>query len=96
MGGGLVALPPCPPPTSGAFAPCVSLFFRCFEGGILYLNFRFLKVFPYCYRGKSTLYRVYRLICGVACAFAIALSLISLRYRLSVISPTALQSSLNL
>lgn len=88
--------PLAPLPLRGLSPPVCLSFFRCFEGGILYLNFRFLKVFPYCYRGKSTLYRVYRLICGVACAFAIALSLISLRYRLSVISPTALQSSLNL
>ena len=94
MGGGLVALPPCPPSHFGGFRPLCVSFLYVFKVLILYLNFRFLKVFPYCYRGKSTLNRVYRLICGVACAFALTLSLISFRYRLSVCSPFVPQSSL--
>lgn len=83
--------PPLPPPTSGAFAPCVSLFFRCFEGGILYLNFRFLKVFPYCYRGKSTLNRVYRLIL----VWLVRSLLLSRSFRLDTALACLLQTSPN-
>lgn len=90
MGGGLVALPPCPPPTSGAVAPCLSLFY-VLRVAILYLNFRFLKVFPYCYRGKSTLNRVYRLIL----VWLVRSLLLSRSFRLDTALACLLQTSPN-